>query len=112
MHLKLHPNKDYDAERYDDEIGQHLEDSNMDSESLYEELVTEVTEKLDGDDDVDFDKEEFEKENQDDHTYYVEREGVERDRSPEEIEKWIEETGAIGDPEQDDDSSEAESSLK
>ena len=112
MHLKLNPNKDYDAERYDDEIGQHLEDSNMDSEALYEELVTEVTEKLDGDDDVDFDKEEFEKQNQDDHTYYVEREGVEHDRSPEEIEKWIEETGAIGDPEEDDESSEAESSQK
>lgn len=112
MHLKLNPNKDYDAERYDDEIGQHLEDSNMDSEALYEELVTEVTEKLDGDDDVDFDKEEFEKENQDDHTYYVERDGVEHDRSPEEIEKWIEETGAIGDPEEDNESSEVESSQK
>ena len=101
MHLKLHPDKEYDAERYDDEIGQHIEDSNMDNEALYDELVEEVTEKLDGDDDVDFDKEKYE-EKRHDYSYYTERDAVETDRTPEEIEKWVEETGASGDPEEDE----------
>ena len=101
MHLKLHPDKEYDAERYDDEIGQHIEDSNMDNEALYDELVEEVTEKLDSDDDVDFDKEKYE-EKRHDYSYYTERDAVETDRTPEEIEKWVEETGASGDPEEDE----------
>ncbi len=111
MHLKLHPDKDYDAERYDDEIGQHIEDSNMDNEALYDELVEEVTEELDGDDDVDFDKEKYE-ENRHDHSYYTERDAVETDRTPEEIEKWVEETGASGDPEEDEELPKADNSIE
>lgn len=109
MHLKLNPNKDYDAERYDDEIGQHIEDSNMDNEALYDELVDEVTEELDGDDDVDFDKKEY-AEKRHDYSYYTERDAVETDRTPEEIEKWVEETGASGDPEEDEDLPQADNS--
>ena len=30
LHLKLHPDSEYDAARYDDEIGQQIADSNMD----------------------------------------------------------------------------------
>ncbi|MGV0425131.1 YkvI family membrane protein [Corynebacterium tuberculostearicum] len=109
MHLKLHPDKDYDADRYDDEIGQHIEDSNMDNEALYDELVEEVTEELDGDDDVDFDKEKYE-EKRHDYSYYTERDAVETDRTPEEIEKWVEETGASGDPEEDEELPKADNS--
>ena len=101
MHLKLHPDKEYDAARYDDEIGQHIVDSNMEDETLYEDLATEVAESLDGDEEVDFDKGEWE-ENRNEATYYTERDAVETDRSEEEIKAWIEETGAAGDPEEDE----------
>ena len=101
MHLKLHPDKEYDAARYDDEIGQHIVDSNMEDETLYEDLATEVAESLDGDEEVDFDKGEWE-ENRNEATYYTERDAVETDRSEEEIKAWIEETGATGDPEEDE----------
>ncbi|QRP60832.1 YkvI family membrane protein [Corynebacterium minutissimum] len=101
LHLKLHPDEAYDAERYDDEIGQQIADSNMDDEALYEDLVTEVVDELHGDDDVDFDKEKWE-ESRNDHTYYTERDGVEQDRSEEEIKEWVEETGAVGDPAEDE----------
>ena len=109
MHLKLHPDKAYDAERYDDEIGQHIEDSNMDNEALYDELVEEVAEELDSDDDVDFDKKDY-AEKRHDYSYYTERDAVETDRTPEEIEKWVEETGASGDPEEDEDLPQADNS--
>ena len=101
MHLKLHPDKEYDAARYDDEIGQHIVDSNMEDEALYEDLATEVAESLDGDEEVDFNKDEWE-ENRNEATYYTERDAVETDRSEEEIKAWIEETGATGDPEEDE----------
>ncbi|MCQ9677145.1 hypothetical protein [Corynebacterium sp. BF-R-2] len=101
LHLKLHPDTDYDAERYDDEIGQQIADSNVDDEALFEDLVSEVVEELHSDDDVDFDKEEWE-ENRNDHSYYTERDAVEQDRSEEEIKAWVEATGAVGDPTEDD----------
>lgn len=101
LHLKLHPDSEYDAARYDDEIGQQIADSNMDDEALFEDLVSDVVEELDSDDELDFDREEWE-ENRNDHSYYTEREAVEQDRSDEEIKAWIEETGAVGDPAEDE----------
>ena len=50
---------------------------------------------------MDFDKEKWE-ESRNDHTYYTERDGVEQDRSEEEIKEWVEETGAVGDPAEDE----------
>ena len=102
LHLKLHPDSEYDAARYDDEIGQQIADSNMDDEALFEDLVSDVVDELDSDDNLDFDKEKWE-ENRNDHSYYTGREGVEQDRSDEEIKAWVEETGAVGDPAEDDD---------
>lgn len=101
LHLKLHPDSEYDAARYDDEIGQQIADSNMDDEALFEDLVSDVVEELDSDEELDFDREEWE-ENRNDHSYYTEREAVEQDRSDEEIKAWIEETGAVGDPAEDE----------
>ena len=101
LHLKLHPDSEYDAARYDDEIGQQIADSNMDDEALFEDLVSEVVDELDSDDNLDFDKEKWE-ENRNDHSYYTGREGVEQDRSDEEIKAWVEETGAVGDPTEDE----------
>ena len=37
-----------------------------------------------------------------DSSYYTERDAVEQDRSEEEIKAWVEETGAVGDPTEDD----------
>lgn len=102
LHLKLHPDSEYDAARYDDEIGQQIADSNMDDEALFEDLVSDVVDELDSDDNLDFDKEKWE-ESRNDHSYYTGREGVEQDRSDEEIKAWVEETGAVGDPAEDDD---------
>lgn len=102
LHLKLHPDSEYDAARYDDEIGQQIADSNMDDEALFEDLVSDVVDELDSDDNLDFDKEKWE-ENRNDHSYYTERDAVEQDRSDEEIKAWVEETGAVGDPAEDDD---------
>lgn len=102
LHLKLHPDSEYDAARYDDEIGQQIADSNMDDEALFEDLVSDVVDELDSDDNLDFDKEKWE-ENRNEHSYYTGREGVEQDRSDEEIKAWVEETGAVGDPAEDDD---------
>ncbi|MHB2252614.1 YkvI family membrane protein [Corynebacterium aurimucosum] len=102
LHLKLHPDSEYDAARYDDEIGQQIADSNMDDEALFEDLISDVVDELDSDDNLDFDKEKWE-ENRNDHSYYTERDSVEQDRSDEEIKAWIEETGAVGDPAEDDD---------
>ncbi|PXY04967.1 YkvI family membrane protein [Corynebacterium striatum] len=99
LHLKLHPDKEYDAERFDDELGQHIVDSNMEDEALFDDLAYEVAESLDSDDDVDFDKEVWE-ENRNDASFYTERDAVETDRTEEEIKAWIEETGASGDPEE------------
>lgn len=99
LHLKLHPDKEYDAERFDDELGQHIVDSNMEDEALFDDLAYEVAESLDSDDDVDFDKEAWE-ENRNDASFYTERDAVETDRTEEEIKAWIEETGASGDPEE------------
>lgn len=101
LHLKLHPDSEYDAARYDDEIGQQIADSNMDDEALFEDLVSDVVDELDSDDNLDFDKEKWE-ESRNDHSYYTEREGVEQDRSDEEIKAWVEETGAVGDPTEDE----------
>ena len=101
LHLKLHPDSEYDAARYDDEIGQQIADSNMDDEALFEDLVSDVVEELDSDEELDFDREEWE-ENRNDHSYYTEREAVEQGRSDEEIKAWIEETGAVGDPAEDE----------
>ncbi len=101
LHLKLHPDSEYDAARYDDEIGQQIADSNMDDEALFEDLVSDVVDELDSDDNLDFDKEKWE-ENRNDHSYYTGREGVEQDRSDEEIKAWVEETGAVGDPTEDE----------
>lgn len=101
LHLKLHPDSEYDAARYDDEIGQQIADSNMDDEALFEDLVSDVVEELDSDEELDFDREEWE-ENRNDYSYYTEREAVEQDRSDEEIKAWIEETGAVGDPAEDE----------
>lgn len=101
LHLKLHPDSEYDAARYDDEIGQQIADSNMDDEALFEDLVSDVVEELDSDEELDFDREEWE-ENRNDHSYYTEREAVEQDRSDEEIKAWVEETGAVGDPAEDE----------
>lgn len=101
LHLKLHPDKDYDAARYDDEIGQQLVDSNLEREELYNDIVEEVTGDLDSDEEVDFDLEDYD-ENRNDVSYYTERDNVEEGRSEEEIKQWIEETGASGDPEADD----------
>ena len=42
------------------------------------------------------------RENRNDHSYYTERDAVEQDRSEEEIKAWVEETGAVGDPTEDD----------
>ncbi|MDO5032849.1 hypothetical protein [Corynebacterium sp.] len=97
LHLKLHPDYEYDAKRYDDEIGQQIADSNMEDEALYEDLVGEVVEELHSDEDVDFDKEDYEEE-RNDASYYTERDAVETDRSPEEIKAWVEENDATGDP--------------
>ena len=102
LHLKLHPDSEYDAARYDDEIGQQIADSNMDDEALFEDLVSDVVDELDSDEELDFDKEEWE-ENRNDHSYYTERDAVEQDRSDEEIKAWVEETGAVGDPAEDED---------
>nr|WP_154762089.1 hypothetical protein [Corynebacterium guaraldiae] len=102
LHLKLHPDSEYDAARYDDEIGQQIADSNMDDEALFEDLVSDVVDELDADEELDFDKEEWE-ENRNDHSYYTERDAVEQDRSDEEIKAWVEETGAVGDPAEDED---------
>lgn len=101
LHLKLHPDSEYDAARYDDEIGQQIADSNMDDEALFEDLVSDVVDELDSDEELDFDKEEWE-ENRNDHSYYTERDAVEQDRSDEEIKAWVEETGAVGDPAEDE----------
>lgn len=101
LHLKLHPDSEYDAARYDDEIGQQIADSNMDDEALFEDLVSDVVDELDADEELDFDKEEWE-ENRNDHSYYTERDAVEQDRSDEEIKAWVEETGAVGDPAEDE----------
>ena len=101
LHLKLHPDSEYDAARYDDEIGQQIADSNMDDEALYEDLVSDVVDELDSDEDLDFDREGWE-ENRNDHSYYTERDAVEQDRSDEEIKAWVEETGAVGDPAEDE----------
>lgn len=102
LHLKLHPDEEYDAARYDDEIGQQIADSNMDDEALFEDLVSDVVDELDSDEELDFDKEEWE-ENRNDHSYYTERDAVEQERSDEEIKAWVEETGAVGDPAEDED---------
>ena len=102
LHLKLHPDSEYDAARYDDEIGQQIADSNMDDEALFEDLVSDVVDELDADEELDFDKEEWE-ENRNDHSYYTERDAVEQYRSDEEIKAWVEETGAVGDPAEDED---------
>lgn len=102
LHLKLHPDSEYDAARYDDEIGQQIADSNMDDEALFEDLVSDVVDELDSDEELDFDKKEWE-ENRNDHSYYTERDAVEQDRSDEEIKAWVEETGAVGDPAEDED---------
>lgn len=102
LHLKLHPDSEYDAARYDDEIGQQIADSNMDDEALFEDLVSDVVDELDADEELDFDKKEWE-ENRNDHSYYTERDAVEQDRSDEEIKAWVEETGAVGDPAEDED---------
>lgn len=88
--LKLHPDKAYD-EKFDEEIGQHVVDSNMEDEALYEELVTEVTEKLDADDDVDFSLDDFD-EDAHDVTDYTGLDGVEEGRSDEEIAEFLEDT--------------------
>lgn len=101
LHLKLHPDTEYDAARYDDEIGQQIADSNMDDEALFEDLVSDVVEELDSDEELAFDKEKWE-ENRNDHSYYTEREAVEQDRTDEEIKAWVEETGAVGDPAEDE----------
>ncbi|WP_290225961.1 YkvI family membrane protein [Corynebacterium confusum] len=100
LHLKLHPNKEYDAARYDDEIGQQLVDSNLEREALYNDIVDEVTDDLNNDEEVDFDLKDYD-ENRNDVSYYTERDNVEEGRSEEEIKQWIEETGASGDPEAD-----------
>lgn len=89
MHLKLHPDKEYDAERYDQEIGQQLTDSNMDEESLYESVEDEVASELHKDDDVDFDRKDYEEEDHD-ASEFTERDGIEHDRSEEEKKEWLE----------------------
>ena len=99
LHLKLHPDKEYDAARFDDELGQHIVDSNMEDEALFDDLAYEVAESLDSDDSVDFDKEVWE-DNRNDASFYTERDAVETDRTEEEIKAWLEETGASGDPEE------------
>ncbi|WP_165242914.1 hypothetical protein [Corynebacterium lizhenjunii] len=90
--LKLHPDREYD-DKYDEEIGQHVVDSNMEDADLYQELVAEVSEALDGDDAVDFSLEEFEEVDHD-VTDYTELDGVETDRTEEEIAAFIEETSS------------------
>lgn len=101
MTLKLHPEMRYDEDRYDDELGQHIADSNMEDEELYEDLSSEVATKLDKDDDVDFSKEKHDKDHND-ASYYTERDNVKKDRSQEESHEWMEENDVTGDPEKDD----------
>lgn len=88
MHLKLHPDKDYDADRYDQEIGQQITDSNLDDEALYSEVEDEVTEELHKDSDVDFDRKKYASENHE-VSEYTDRDGIEHDRSEEEKKEWL-----------------------
>lgn len=75
LHLKLHPDEDYDAERFDKEIGKEMLESNMPAEALYEELLEEVTTKLDSDDSTDFSLDEYE-DKRNDYTYYTEHDDL------------------------------------
>lgn len=73
LHLKLHPDKEYD-QKFDEEIGENITQSNMDDEQIFEDIRTEVAEELDADDSVNFDMEKFE-EKKKDVEYYTDKAG-------------------------------------